>query len=40
MGDLNLMSPEECGKQTPDLRLIKNILDNGLDYIRRFVGVM
>ena len=38
LGDLNSMSPEEiqdlffeeCKKQTPDINLIKNILDNGL----------
>ena len=38
MGDLNLMSPEEiqdlffeeCEKQTPDINLIRVILDNGL----------
>ena len=38
MGDLNFMSPEEiqdlffeeCEKRTPDLELIKVILDNGL----------
>jgi ankyrin repeat protein len=38
LGDLNFMSPEEiqdlffeeCQKETPDLELIKVILDNGL----------
>ncbi len=38
IGDLNFMSPEEiqelfmreCGKETPDINLIRVILDNGL----------